>query len=105
MQAKFKDSFAVRALDPALKGEVCRALIKEWRNELRRVAQDAADASMKKAIAQIERYSRDVQKKILAGNLTTEEALLLMDKMPTARELMPPLDFAAIVLEAEKGHR
>jgi hypothetical protein len=30
---------------------------------------------------------------------------MLMDKMPTARELMPPLDFSAIVLEAEKGHR
>jgi len=81
--------------------------IKERRVELRRVALTVADASVRTAVAAIERQSLDFQKQLLAGGLTSDAARLFLEQMPTALELMPGLQVAAIqlMLEAERVQR
>ncbi|NMM07412.1 hypothetical protein [Polaromonas sp.] len=81
--------------------------IPQRRVELRRVAQTAANASVKTAIAAIERRSLESQTQLLAGGLTTDEARLFLEQMPTALQLMPALQVDAIqlMLEAERVQR
>jgi hypothetical protein len=81
--------------------------IKDRRVELRRVAQTAANASVKNAVAAIERQSLECQTQLLAGGLTTDAARLFLEQMPTALDLMPVLQVAAIqlMLEAERVQR
>lgn len=61
------------------------------RVELRRVLATRVAALEKQAITEIDRRSLDVQTKLLAGGLDTDEARTFLDSMPTADALMPGL--------------
>jgi hypothetical protein len=60
------------------------------RVELRRVLQAQAEATAKAAKLEIDRWSADLQAGIIAGGLASE-ARELLDRLPTAEALMPPL--------------
>lgn len=60
------------------------------RVELRRVLQAQAEATAKAAKLEIDRWSADLHAGIIAGGLASE-ARELLDRLPTAEALMPPL--------------
>ncbi len=68
-----------------------RNSVKEERAEMRRVAMKQVDALQKGAITAIERRSVETQEKIMVGGLSTDDARLFLEGMPTADSLMPPL--------------
>ena len=72
---------------------------------MRRVAQREIDVSEKSAKTAIERKSVETQEKIMIGGLTSEDARLFLESMPTAEALMPVLtiDRVATLLIEEKA--
>lgn len=64
---------------------------KQERTEMRRVAEREIDAIEKGARTAIERQSVATQEKIMIGGLTTDDARLFLDQMPSADSLMPAL--------------
>lgn len=71
------------------------------RTELRATARTRIAALEKDAKAKIQQRSVEVQTALMAGGLQTAEARAFVQSMPTAAELMPPLDVRA--LEAATG--
>lgn len=72
---------------------------------MRRVAQREIDVIEKSAKTAIERKSVETQEKIMIGGLTSEDARLFLESMPTAEALMPVLtiDRVATLLIEEKA--
>lgn len=68
-----------------------RNSMKNERAEMRRVATREVDAIEKGARSMIERRSVETQEKIMIGGLTSEDARLFLESMPTAEALMPAL--------------
>ncbi|TQX91295.1 hypothetical protein EQW76_00725 [Rhizobium sp. rho-13.1] len=64
---------------------------KEERAEMRRVAAKQIEAMQKAAMTAIERRSVETQEKIMVGGLSTTDARLFLDGMPTADSLMPAI--------------
>jgi hypothetical protein len=60
------------------------------RAELRKVLQAQAEATAKAAKLEIDRWSADLQAGIIAGGLASE-ARELLERLPSAEALMPPL--------------
>ncbi|MFD6911762.1 hypothetical protein ACFYRL_17535 [Streptomyces goshikiensis] len=60
------------------------------RAELRKVLQTGADNAARAAKLEIDRWSADLQTSIIAGGLT-DRARDLLDQLPAAETLMPPL--------------
>lgn len=60
------------------------------RAEMRKVLQTRAEATAKAAKLEVDRWSADIQTAIIAGGMTAE-ARTLLDRLPTAEALMPPL--------------
>lgn len=61
------------------------------RAEMRRVAQREIDALEKAAQTAIARQSVQTQEKIMIGGLTTDDARIFLESMPTADSLMPAI--------------
>lgn len=68
-----------------------RNALKEERTEMRRLASKQVDAALKSAFAAIERRSVDLQEKIMVGALTTDDARLFLDQMPSVDNLLPSM--------------
>ena len=64
---------------------------KEERTEMRRVASKQVDATLKSALAAVERVSVAAQERIMVGGLSTDDARRYLESMPTAEALMPAL--------------
>ena len=62
---------------------------KERRAELRAVARSTAEADCKRAVHEIERWAVGIEERIVRSGLTSDEALALIDAMPTPAALMP----------------
>lgn len=73
-----------------------RNAVKEERTEMRRVATKTIDALQKAAMTAIERRSIDTQEKIMVGGLSSEDARLFLEAMPTAEALMPAISVERI---------
>src|SRR6266511_1243940 len=77
--------------------------MKDRRAELKAVAQTRCAALEKKAIADIGRNSAAVQERLMIGGLETAAARAEVDAMPTAAQLMPPLDVASLEEAVHQG--
>ncbi len=73
-----------------------RNSVKEERAEMRRVAMKQVDALQKSALASIERRSVETQEKIMVGGLSTDDARLFLEGMPSAEALMPSLSIERV---------
>lgn len=71
------------------------------RAELRKVAQTRSEADAQRAKSEIERWAASACTDLIARGLTSSEARLFLDAVPTAEVLLPALELAAI--EAETG--
>src|ERR1700720_259076 len=71
-------------------------LIKERRDELRKMAQTAVAAQEQKAKTQIELSCLDAQTKLAISGLTTDMARGFIEALPSVEELMPRLSFAEV---------
>lgn len=83
-----------------------RNSLKEERVEMRRVATKQIEAIEKSARTSIERQSVSTQEQIMVGGLTTDQAKLFLDQMPTAETLMPALTLDsvdALLIEEKKA--
>lgn len=83
-----------------------RNSMKEERAEMRRIATKQIDAIEKSARTSIERKSLETQEQIMIGGLTTDQAKLFLDQMPTAETLMPALTLdgvEALLIEEKKS--
>jgi hypothetical protein len=69
---------------------------KERRAELRRVAETRIEALEQKAREEIELRSVEFQARLLGGVLETDSGHALLEAMPKAADLMPPLDAAEL---------
>lgn len=69
---------------------------KERRADLRRMAVTRIAADEKSSRVVIEKYSVDLQTKIVAEGLTSESAKLFLEAMPAIETLMPTLDATEI---------
>ncbi|PRD40671.1 hypothetical protein C5748_25745 [Phyllobacterium phragmitis] len=78
---------------------------KAERAEMRRVAMKQIEAVEKSARTAIERQSVETQEKIMVGGLTTDQARLFLESMPTPEALMPvlTLDRVEMLLIEEKN--
>ena len=76
-------------------------LLKERRDELRKMAVTAAEAQEQKAIVQIELSSVDAQTKLAVSGLTTDAAHGFVEALPSIDDLMPKLSFAEVAGEAQ----
>ena len=81
-----------------------RNMVKNERMEMRRVAQREIDALEKAAQTAIARQSVQTQERIMVGGLTTEDARMFLESMPTADALMPSLTLERVemLMIAEK---
>lgn len=68
-----------------------RNAAKSERSDMRKVAIAQIQALEQKAIAAIERRSVETQEQIMVGGLTTADAKMFLESMPTADTLMPGL--------------
>lgn len=64
---------------------------KKERIEMRRVASAQIELMTKQACTAIERRSLETQEKIMVGGLTTQDARLFLENMPSVDALMPAL--------------
>lgn len=71
------------------------------RAELRKAGQARIEADTRRARTQLEAWSADAQTKLVARNLTSDDARSFLSSMPTPAELVPVPTVAA--LEAETG--
>jgi hypothetical protein len=69
---------------------------KERRAELRRVAQTRLAAVEQAAITEIQRACLAFETAVLAGGLVSDAARSLLDRLPSAEALMPPLDVESL---------
>jgi hypothetical protein len=69
---------------------------KERRTELRRVMATRLAAVERAAIEQVEAGYRQAMTAILSATLSSGEARDLLAAMPTAEQLMPPIDYATV---------
>ena len=76
-------------------------LLKERRDELRKMAVTAAEAQEQKAIVQIELSSVDAQTKLAVSGLTTDAARGFVEALPSIDDLMPKLSFAEVAGESQ----
>jgi hypothetical protein len=65
--------------------------IKERRVELRLMAKARFDAQEREALAKVEMHSLDVQQRLIASTLTSDEARQFLGSVPTIESLMPPI--------------
>lgn len=70
--------------------------MKEERSEMRRIAVRQIDLAEKQAKTAIERRSLETQEKIMVGGLTSEDARLFLESMPSAEALMPTLSIEGV---------
>lgn len=63
----------------------------QQRVEMRRLAGTQIEALQNAAISAIERQSLETQEKIMVGGLSTDDARLFLEAMPSAQDLMPEL--------------
>jgi len=82
-------------------GEGERA-VKERRAQLRQVAVAHIDAMAKEGKFKIEQSSLDVQTKLLAEGLESDDAKKFLESMPTPEQLMPPLSLDEIEVTNRK---
>jgi hypothetical protein len=61
------------------------------RAELRNAARTRIEAQLRRALADIERRSVEVQTDLVAGGLTSDAARAFIAAMPTVEQLLPPL--------------
>ncbi|MBZ3693230.1 hypothetical protein [Phyllobacterium calauticae] len=83
-----------------------RNALKEERVEMRRVAMKQIAAIEQNARSSIERQSVSTQEQIMVGGLTSDQAKLFLDEMPTAETLMPALTLdgvEALLIEEKKS--
>jgi hypothetical protein len=66
------------------------------RAELRRIAARQIEAAEKSARAAIERQSLTIQESIMVSGLTSDQAKLILESMPSPEALMPVLAIQAI---------
>jgi hypothetical protein len=66
--------------------------VKSRRQELTRVAHSKIDELEKEAKLEIDRASAETQTKLLAAGLESAEAQAFLEAMPTAAQLMPPVN-------------
>lgn len=71
------------------------------RAELRKAGQARIEADIRRARTQLEAWSADAQTRLVARNLTSDDAHSFLSSMPTPAELVPVPTVAA--LEAERG--
>lgn len=69
---------------------------KAERAEMRRVAVREVDLIEKRAKTAIERRSLETQEKIMVGGLTSEDAKMFLESMPSAEALMPTLSIEGV---------
>jgi hypothetical protein len=74
-------------------------LVKERRDELRKMAVTAIEAQEQKAKTQIELF--DAQTKLAVSGLTSEAALGFVEALPSVEDLMPRLSFAEVAGESQ----
>jgi hypothetical protein len=75
-------------------------LIKERREELRKMATTAIAAQEQKAIVQIELSCLDAQEKLALAGLTSDAARGFLEALPSVERLMPMLPFSEVAGEA-----
>jgi hypothetical protein len=75
----------------------------EQRVELRRVAYSKIDELEKQAKLTIDRQSVETQTRLLAEGLTSGDAQRWLASMPTAEQLMPPVNMAEIRKQLRRG--
>ena len=73
------------------------------RKELRRVAETQAEAQEKTALAQIEYWSVQEQRQLLATGLESTEARAFLDRRPKLEALMPALQLVDIERKANQN--
>jgi hypothetical protein len=76
-------------------------LIKERRDELRKMAMTAIEAQEQKAKTQIELSCLEAQEKIAIAGLTSDAASGFIEALPSIGELMPRLSFAEVAGESK----
>ncbi|MGF9764109.1 hypothetical protein AAII07_54300 [Microvirga sp. 0TCS3.31] len=69
---------------------------RERRIELRRVGLAEIEALERRGRAEIERRSAEIQTRLLAGGLETDDARAFLESIPSAVDLMPLLSIEAI---------
>jgi hypothetical protein len=76
-------------------------LIKERREELRKMAVTAIEAQEQKAKTQIELSCLDAQEKLALAGLTSDAARGFIEALPSIADLMPRLSFAEVAGESQ----
>jgi hypothetical protein len=76
-------------------------MVKERRDELRKMAVKAIEAQEQKAKTQIELSCLDAQTKLAISGLTSEAALSFVEALPSIEDLMPRLSFAEVAGESQ----
>jgi hypothetical protein len=71
-------------------------MLKERRNELRRVAKAEVDAMAARAVVKVERDSLDLRTQVVAMGLLSPEATTLLNTLKPVEEVMHRLDFANV---------
>jgi hypothetical protein len=71
-------------------------MVRERRDELRRMAEAEIEAMGRKAIAGIKMGSLDAQTRLALAGTTTEQARRFIESLPTPASLMPELDFETL---------
>lgn len=71
--------------------------VKERRAELRLMAKARFEAQEREALAKAEMHSLDVQQRLIASTLTSDEARQFLDSVPTIESLMPPMDESEVM--------
>ena len=70
--------------------------LKERRNELRRMAYSRIEAMQRRAYAEIERQSVELEGTLIAGGLESDAAKQFLAEMPSVDQLMPSLEASEI---------
>jgi hypothetical protein len=71
-------------------------MLKERRNELRRVAKAEVDAMAARAVVKVERDSLDLRTQVVAMGLLSPEATTFLNTLKPVEEVMHRLDFANV---------
>jgi hypothetical protein len=70
--------------------------VRSRREELRKIGLAEIDAMERRGRTEIERRSAEIQTRLVAGSLESDEARAFLESIPSADQLMPPITIEAI---------
>jgi hypothetical protein len=72
-------------------------VLKDRKAELRRTTKADIDAARKRAKVEIERSRSQIEARVLTSAITSDEGRAILEQLPSADALLPPVDVQAIL--------